>query len=447
VKFLVLLAVLGLILTAGHKPLVRPLPFDSAARAVGEVTRALGGPGRGLLDPYPPAARPVLFALRYAPKAVQRAVLDFGMAGSLGVPPSALARFDLEAFFRSYTARYPARKYPAIVLGAPGGGIAHLAALLGAPLLPACGLLGVRHQIEPDEMNSYLVTGLEAARELAPDGRFEVIVHYDPIHDRDLVRHAALLRVRLLSLPEAYRGFIQDHLAPGGVLILAEGIYVWPQVELSPGVWLQLGGLGGISPREYLRDYPPPGEAVARRESEWGCPEAFAEAVRKFAAEGDYRLLELPAAHPTEYSQLAHRAYLAAGAREDVVLLDCFTTMDARFCLRTGVPPLHLPFHTRDALAFARGFLQEHPVQRVYLLLHPSYAAPPDMASLSEWREALGAKGELLVDERHWPGDPYAPFAVSEALARLAREYRREGALSLSVEEFLRLVSGQGTRA
>ncbi len=439
-KFLILFAALGLILAAGHKPPVRPLSFDSAARAVGEVARALGGEGRGLLDPYPPAARPVLFALRYAPQALKRAVLDFGMAGSLGVPPYALARFDLEAFFCAYTARYPAGEYPAVVLGAPGGGVAHLAALLDAPLLPACGLLGVRHRIEPDDLSGYLETGTEAARALVPDGRFEVIVHYDPIHDRDLVRHAALLRVRLLSLPDAYLKFIREHLASGGALILAEGTYTWPQVELSPGVWLQLGGLGGISPQEYLRDYPPPGRTVARRESEWGCPEAFAEAVRRFAAEEGYRLIELPAAHPTEYSRLALRAYLAAGAREDVLLVDCFTTMDARLCLTTGIPPLHLPFHTRDALAFAKEVLKEHPARRVFLALHPSYSPPPDMAPLSEWKAALGGSLELLVDERFWPEDPYAPFAAAERFSKLSREYALPEPLSLSVERLKELL-------
>lgn len=434
-RFLLLVAVLAGILAAGQRPQVQPLAFDSGARAVGEVARALGGPGRGMLDPYPLGAKPLLWALRHAPPWLRRWVLELGMSQALGLPLRALATFDLDDFFTAYTARYPDRKYQAIVLGSPGGGVAHLAALLGAPLLPVCGLVGVRHRIDPDDMEGYLATGTEAARLLSPDGRFEVIVHYDPIHDRDLVRHAALLRVRLLSLPRAYREFIREHLAPGGTLILAEGTYPWPQVELAPGVWLQVGGLGGISPQEYLRDYPPPGEAVARRESEWGCPEPFSQDVREFAAESGYQLRVLAAAHPSEFSELAYRAYRAAGAREDMVLLDCFTSMDARFCLRTGVPPLHLPFHTRDAFEFARTFLEEHPARRVLLLLHPSYDPPPDMVPLSEWLEALGPGVEPLVDGRFWPQDPYAPFAAAEALAALEAELALPTPLSLSVEE------------
>ena len=419
---------------------MRPLPFDSAARAVGEVARALGGPGRGLLDPYPPAAGPLLSALRHVPEGLRRAVLELGLSVSLGRPASALDRFDLEVFFSTYTSRYPDREYPAMVLGSPGGGVAHLAALLGAPLLPDCGLLGVRHRIAPDDLESYLATGEEAARLLAPDGRFEVIVHYDPIHDRDLVGRAALLRVRLLSLPQAYREFIRRHLAPGGTLVLAEGTYTWPQVELAPGVWLQLGGLGGIPPGEYLSCYPPPGEPMERRESEWGCPEGFAQAVRALAAEEGYPLVELPAAHPSDFSWLAFRAYQAAGARGEVVLVDCFTTMDARFCLRTGVPPLHLPFHTQDALAFARDFLSGLQVERVLLLLHPSFTPPPDLVPFPEWRAALGSEVEPLVDERFWPQDPYAPFAAARKLAQLERELALPSPLSLPLEALEDLV-------
>lgn len=440
-KWVLLVAVVGAMVVAGQLPGVKPLPFDSAARGVGEVARALGGPGRGLRDPYPEAARPFLALLRHVPSPVRHAVIQWGMSHALGYPLQALAGFDLDAFFAEYTRRYPERRYPAIVLGSPGGGVAHLAALLNAPFLPVCGLVGVRHQMNPDDLGAYLGTAHEAVEHLHPDGRFEVIVHYDPIHDRDLVAHACLIRVRLLALPEAYRKFIRDHLAPGGTLILAEGTYPWPQAALGPGVWLQVGGLGGISPEEYLARYPPPGPLSPRRESEWGCPEGFTQDLRAFAQAKGLLLVEIPADHPTGHSELTYRAYRAAGAREDVVLLDCFTTMDARFCKRTGIPPLHLPFGTQDALAFARRFLGDHPVGQKILVLHPTYAAPPDWASLAEWRESLGDGLSILADERYWPDDPYAPFAVAAELARLEGEWVLSEPLALSASELVRLLA------
>lgn len=439
-KWVLLVAVVGVILAAGRSPEVKPLAFDAAARAVGEVARALGGPGRGLREPFPEAARPFLALLRHAPPSLRQAAFRWGMSLALGYPLRSLAGFDLEAFFSEHTQRYPHRQYPAIVLGSPGGGVAHLAALLDAPLLPLSGVVGVRHRIALDDFSAYVATGQLAANHLSPDGRFERIVHYDPIHDRDLVAHACLIRIRLLSLPEVYRRFIRDRLVPGGTLILAEGTYSWPQVPLGPGVWLQVGGLGGITPEEFLARYPPPGPATLRRESEWGCTEEFAQSVRAFAQTEGIPVMEIPAGHPSEYSELAYWAYRAAGARDDTVLLDCFTTMDARFCKRTGIPPLHLPFGTQDALLFARRFLDTHPVGHKLLLLHPTFAAPEDWATLEEWREALGDGLSILVDERYWPDDPYAAFAAAEVLARLEGEWGRPAPLSLSVSELAKLV-------
>lgn len=429
-KWGILAALVGALLLTARPPRIEPLAFDSAARAVGEVARALGGGGRGLLEPYPVVSAPFLLCLRHLPERVRLAVIHFGMARTLGLPLESFRDFDPEALFLAHASRYPDRTYQAVVLGSPGGGVAHLAALLDAPLLPCCALVGARHRIDPDDLAGYLGTG--QALDLGPG--YEAIVHYDPIHDRDLISYAALVRVRLLSLPNVYADFIRRHLAPGGTIILAEGTYSWPQVQLGEGVWLQIGGLGGIPPAEYLSRYPSPGEAVDRRESEWGCPEEFAKAVREFARERGYRLLELPAAHPTEYSVLALRAYRAAGAREEMLLLDCFTTMDARFSRETGIPPLHLPFLTRDALEFARGFLREcpNPPERLFLLLHPTYVSPPDMVPLPEWREALPGV-EALVDERYWPADPYAPFAAARRLSRLSQEYRLPKPLFLPV--------------
>lgn len=441
-KWLILVLTLAGIIWAGQPKKISPLPFDSAARTVGEVARALGGKGRGMLDPYPELFAPFLKLLRYLPRSQRLAVINFGMAHTIGVSLAELRKFNVEEFFASYTRRYPEREYQAMILGSPGGGIAHLASLLDSPALPVCALIGVRHRIEPDDLLAYLKTGQAAANALVQDSQLEAIIHYDPIHDRDLVSHAALVRVRLLHLPKVYRDFIRKNLAPGGSIVLAEGTYLWPQIHVQDEVWLQIGGLGGISAEDYLRSYPVPREPTVRRESEWGCPDAFAQDVRTFAKQEGYQLIEIPAAHPTMYSELAFRAYRAAGAREGVVLLDCFTSLDAAFCKKTGIAPLHLPFLTRDSMSFARNFLARHPVERQFLLLHFTYALPPDMAQLTEWEEALPGV-EVLVDRRFWPDDPYAPFATVHALSQLEAEYRLPVPLFLSVEKFLAVISGK----
>ncbi len=447
-KSLALGIAIGLIIQAGAGGGPLPLAFDSAARAVGEAARALGGEGRGILDPYPVWSQPLLFSLRFAPEWLKRAVLNLGLSISLGAPPEKFYPLDAEAFFGAYTARYPDRSYPAIVLGSPDGALVHLAALIGAPLLPDCGLIGARHRIDPDDLRSYLATGAAAMARLAPGEKTELILHYDPIHDRGLVGYAALIRVKLRGLPDCYRRFIARHLAPGGALILAEDRYSWPQFELGPRSFLQIGGLGGLAPEEYLARYPPAGlgEPRPRRESEWGCPKEFADAVRELAAEGGYRLIELPAEHPADYSRLSLRAFWEAGAREGVVLLSSFTTVDARVPVATGIPPLHLPFNTRDSWELARSILAEGGFRKGFLALHPSYDPPPDFVPLEEWKK-LGIEIELLFPERFWPQDPYAPFEVAKALEQLLSSYRLPRPLSLSPEELAGLALSRGTSA
>ena len=313
--FLLAAALAGAVWAAGW-PEVEPLPFDSAARAVGEVARALGGGGQGLLEPYPQLAAPFLRLLRHLPRGWRLAVVRWGMSFSLGYPSTAFSSWDPEEPFAHYVARYPPRTYDAVVLGSPSGGTAHLAALLGAPLLPPCYLLGARHRIDSDDMDAYISTARAALQGMERDEGVEAIVHYDPLHDRDLVANAALFRIRALDLPEAYREFIERHLRPGGTIVIAEDTYAWPQTALNDGIWLQLGGLGDVPPEEYLRRYPPAGEPVRRRESEWGTPEALLSAAEGFARENGFRVLRVAFPHPDRFSTLAYRAYRAAGARD-----------------------------------------------------------------------------------------------------------------------------------
>ncbi|HIE47267.1 TPA: hypothetical protein EYP84_00060 [Candidatus Bipolaricaulota bacterium] len=436
-KFLVLATALAGVFLAGQRPPVRPLAFDSAARAVGEVARALGGGGRGLQEPYPQAAAPFLWLLRYLPREWRLAVVRWGMSFSLGHPPAAFDSWDPEEPFTHFVARYPPRTYDAVVLGDPSGGTAHLAALLGAPLLPPCYLLGARHRIGPDDMDAYIATARAALRGMQREEGIEAIVHYDPLHDRDLVANAALFRIRALKLPAAYRAFIRERLRPGGTIVIAEDTYAWPQIALGDGIWLQLGGLGDVPPAEYLRRYPATGEPVSRRESEWGTPEPFVLAAEEFARENDFLVLRLSLPHPDRWSALAYRAYRAAGAREGLAILDCFTTMDAQFSKETGIAPLHLVFNTRDSFEFAREFLREERPRKVFLLLHPSYAASEDLVLPGEWERALGELGveiEWVSDPGFLPDDPYHAFRAAGRLSALSREYRLPEPLALPVE-------------
>jgi hypothetical protein len=400
-----------------------PERFDSATRTVREVALALAGGGEGAREPYPRGARILLGAVRLLPEPLRIKVIECGLSCFLGRAAPSLRELDPAPLARWCVAQYPARQYRAIVLGSPNGAVAHLAAMLEAPFLTCSFLLSFRHRIEPDDIQSYRRFGEGLAARLLERGEdFEAINHYDPLHDRSLIKYGDLLRLRLVRLPQVYRQFIRDHLGRDGHLILINCTYPWPQYRLGERSFLQVGGLGGVSPSEFQKRWNLHLPLEERAESEWGCPPGLAEDVRRFAWESGLRLIELELDHPQRFSLLAYRAYLAAGAREDELMLDCFTFINPYTNLTTGIRALWLPYNDRESFAFARRFLEGRRFARIYLALATSFARCEDMVTFAEWAGLLEGKGrlELLgVDPRRYPADPWAPFAYSAKLARL----------------------------
>ncbi len=222
-----------------------PAAFDSGVRAVREVAEALTGRGRGVLEAYPPGSVLFLGLLSLLPEPWRVAGLDWGIAVGAGAPPASASSVDAEALFSWCVRQYPTGPYSAVVIGAPSGAAAHLAALLRAPLLTSSLLLAFRRpSTPPDDVAEAqkraepLLEALTQARERISALPFELVHHVDPVHDRLLVKHLALVRVKLHALPEAYRAFLRERLEPGGALVLLNCTYPWPQYRLGDGVYV-----------------------------------------------------------------------------------------------------------------------------------------------------------------------------------------------------------------
>ena len=424
--------------------------FDSGTRVVREVAEALTGRGNSILECYPFGSKLFLWLLSLLPEAARIGAMEWGMRLSVGNSPKRLEDLDVNCLPGWCVEQYPAtnRGYEAIVIGSPNGGVAHLAALLHAPFLTTSfGLTFKRPPIEADDLESYHKSGQVLVKTLLEQNEresFEVISHYDALHDRSLVKFVNFVRIKLLELPESYRDFILENLAPGGKLILINCGYRWPQYRIAERSFLQVGGLGGISPSEYMKSWPLELPIETRRESEWGCPEAFGEAVKDFAAEHGIEVLELEYDHPQGYSLLAYNAYLTCkGARQDEILLDCFNHQNPRTNIETGIPGLWLPFNTEDGLSFAKEFLEGKTFKRIYFTLLPSFARSPDTASLDDWIALLSRHGELHlvgVDPRTFPADPLAPFRFASDMKNLRQHYKLSTPLKLdlaALEELL----------
>ncbi len=425
--------------------------FDSGTRVVREVAEALTGNGNSILECYPFGSKLFLGLLSLLPESARIAAMEWGMRLSMGTPKKRLQGFDVDSLSEWCVGQYPAtdRGYEAIVIGSPNGGIAHLTCLLHAPFLTTSFGLTFKHlPMEAEDLESYHKAGkalAETILETNERARFEVISHYDPLHDRSPVKFVNFIRIKLLELPESYQEFILENLAPGGKLVLVNCSYSWPQYRIAERAFLQVGGLGGISPSEYLERWPLDLPVQTRRESEWGCPEAFAAAVKSFASERGIKVLELEFDHPKAYSLLAYNAYLASEySRQDEILFDCFNHQNPRTNIQTGIPGLWLPFNTEDGLTFAKDFLKGRTFDRIYFILLPSFARSPDTASLNSWIELLSPYGklELLgINPRTFPADPLAPFRFANRMKALRERYQLPTPLQLDLATLKQLLS------
>ncbi len=433
------------------------MAFDSGVRAVREVAEALTGQGKSIVEAYPPGSVLFLGLLSLLPEGWRIAGIDWGISLGVGDPPERASSLDVEELFTWCVQQYPkAQTYSAIVVGSPSGAVAHLAALLRAPLLTSSLLLAFRHPaISPEDVQGAQEYVRPLLRTLTQRQKIplEAVHHYDPLHDRLLVKHASLIRLKLHALPKSYRAFIREHLEPKGTLVLINSRYRWPQYRLSEQAYVQIGGLGGISSAEYLQRWPLRLPLEVRRESEWGCPEPFAQSVRELAEQEGFELLEIGLDHPWDYSVLAYEAYLACeGARKRWVFFDCFNHQNPRTNIMTGIPGLWLPFNTRDVLEQAGEFLQGKRFERIYITLVPSFSRSPDTAPLERWQKLLTRHSEdvrlIGISPSRYPADPLAPFCLIAATRDLRRRFALTKPLKLKISKLKELAqllaSGQG---
>jgi len=351
--------------------------------------------------------------------------------------------------------------YEALILGAPNGGVAHLAMALQVPFLSEHFLTSFRDHKHPDDIQTYQAHGEALARRiLARNPDVAVINHYDPLHDRFLVRWVNHIRYKLLDLPQAYRQAIRRWLVPGGTIIFIDCRYPWRQYRVGERHTFQVGGLGGVSDEEFLASRPEI-EAMQLRErspfvggrwtldlpletqpeSEWGTLPQFRLACQAFAQASGYRFLPLTGNSPECFSTLAfcaHQAVLRNEGREPQgTFIDCFTQVNPLAVRLSSLLPLWLPFNCTDSLAYLKRMVGRLPKGRPVLFAPvPNFARSFDTVKVDAWLAALsGFDVNLLgINRRHYPADLAALFRFMPAVEDWCNAHRApvQGRLTLN---------------
>ncbi|NOZ71297.1 MAG: hypothetical protein GXP38_05180 [Chloroflexi bacterium] len=377
----------------------------------------------------PPQIGPALgaTALRWAGRLPDKVIASLGARAlrNTGLDPALAGELTTEGLARQALTAYervePGVGYPAIMLGAPNGGVAYLAALLRIPYLPAQFLLSFSHRSKADDIKSYQAYGaslIDTILQRNPD--LHAINHYDPIHDRFLVVHLNHVRLKLRQLPQTFQQFIRAHLAPGGIIFFADCTYQWDQYLIAENHTFQVGGLGGYVSADYfegneeidawlesigaehrggwtLSEHWPISEEP---ESEWGSLPEFKAAVQDFAANEEYQFKALSGGHPEDFSALAYTAYLwEADMHEHApqgMLVECFNQINPTAALRANLLPLWLPFHTDDSLQYLARMAPYLPKDIPLLLsLVPSLLHTHDTPGALAWEEVASKAGPL----------------------------------------------------
>jgi hypothetical protein len=406
-------------------------PLDSSRVVHLSAVAAARGSLYDVLTAYPRFAGPALKVLRAFPVPVRNAVITTGLRGK-GIAEDEFLRLPLERLPELVVSEWSGSDFPGAIVGAPLGPVAYLSAMALAPFLTTSFLFGIRDPKDPDDYAHFEETArriLEDVKRRRPQllDEYEFIFHYDPVHDRFLVRWVTHLRLRLKRLPQAYEGFLRVRCRPDGIILTVNCDLPWAQVDIGDSAYLQVGGLGAIGANEFLSRYPVAGERTVRPESEWGTPPLFANSVHLFTEKRGLQFAEARVRAPGDFSEVCFDAFRGlAGADANEVALDCFTYLNPLWLARKGIAPFWLPFPTRDALELAGTALAGLELKRVFLDLVPSFAEVEDIAMYREWQEAFsGVAGEIVpigVSPAHYPADPYSAYMRSARLRALMRQ-------------------------
>jgi hypothetical protein len=410
--------------------------------------RFLAGQGFPVLGkPHGELLRPVLVGLNRLPEPARRWLYRVG-SGREGLRPEVVAGVDADGLARTITERFAPRRYPGALIGSTPGSAVHLAAALGMPLLPQTLLLPLRHRsLDLDDPAAEVAEARPVAEALLAANP-DLVVHHmsDPTNDRLTLAKFSYFRVKRTALGRAYERFLATRIEPGGTLYVVESRHCWPTARISERYFFQFGGVGGLTPEEYLngsprvaeflageksprRSWSPPPPDAERPEAEWGFQPALAEDIDRVAARLGLRVVRICFDHADDLSpfvaELYRWWYRRLGRPDDHLFVESFVLVDPYWVLRAGTVPYWITFNAEPGVERLAAYLDRaDPYAVIEATLISNGTRTPGVVGPDELSPVLdraSSSGHLAgVDARRFPTD-LAVFARYRDTLRSAR--------------------------
>jgi len=316
-------------------------------------------------------------------------------------------------------------KYNYIVVGAPSGGAAQLSTILKAPLLP-CNFLTPVKRVKPgkpDDVDSYLNESLELAQEVSRrlDEEADILIHYDPIHDRGWITKDLTIRIHYKKLPRTYKEVIKETLRENGVIIYINVSSPWIQFRFNENIYVQIGGADDLEDWEYIEESPSiskyrevfdiekypwttslleEAEKTSEPESEWGSRKELLDDVMDFACRNNYEFIVIDLDNFYKTMILGTIAYLANIGEYRGVVVENYKQSSSTLPLKLKYLPIWVVFTTKKSLEYLRRILDNiveetrgKLEETIYVTVPYGYREQgtrwPDTTSISDWIKLL----------------------------------------------------------
>ncbi len=387
--------------------------FDSGAGFVKALSNALKGQefkGLGAAPPVEPLANFVNML-----NSELRETTHIMNTGVEGIPADHMISVNAEDFMKAVVNMYPARKYPAIMLGSVSGAMVHLAALMGIPLLPQTYMIPVyRPEYLPiDEPKRTMDWGLKPGEDFLKNNPYFKLHHmFDPSQDRLTLEKISYFRVKMQRMVLEYERFIINNLQEGGTIIISDCTRKWPVTAISDRFIFQFGALGGATEEDFhqggervekflehynshVRKWDAPETDSELPEAEWGFDRFLMNDIERIAGRNGFKIKNISyyePEHPSPFvAELYRWWYRQKGVLANRLVGESFFMHEPYWILKTGSVPFWMKFNMGPSADWLEEYLSKaDPYDEIFLMLFSHGVDAIGLAGTGRWNEIMG---------------------------------------------------------